>query len=156
MTGGALEENLNSLQLKEGIDYFHFNWHRWRQKEPCSFNRVQRGMQRTEAQAGDNRWTEHWDGDNTKTKNRQGYNVLEKCGKECEKYKFYLYNLLICKSQPWFLRITPNNHYSSLGNGDIKEHRSEANFKCSVSSFQICGAQKLKTASACWLWACGQ
>lgn len=26
MTGGVLEENLNSLQLKEGIDYFHFNW----------------------------------------------------------------------------------------------------------------------------------
>ncbi|CAN9509977.1 unnamed protein product [Ophioblennius macclurei] len=25
MTGGVLEENLNSLQLKEGIDYFHFN-----------------------------------------------------------------------------------------------------------------------------------
>ncbi|MEQ2232266.1 UDP-GlcNAc:betaGal beta-1,3-N-acetylglucosaminyltransferase-like protein 1 [Ilyodon furcidens] len=25
MTGGVLEENLNSLQLKEGTDYFHFN-----------------------------------------------------------------------------------------------------------------------------------
>ncbi|XP_026216364.1 UDP-GlcNAc:betaGal beta-1,3-N-acetylglucosaminyltransferase-like protein 1 isoform X1 [Anabas testudineus] len=25
MTGGVLEGNLNSLQLKEGIDYFHFN-----------------------------------------------------------------------------------------------------------------------------------
>uniref|UniRef100_A0A672Z9D0 UDP-GlcNAc:betaGal beta-1,3-N-acetylglucosaminyltransferase-like 1 n=1 Tax=Sphaeramia orbicularis TaxID=375764 RepID=A0A672Z9D0_9TELE len=25
MTGGVLEENLNSLQLKEGIDYYHFN-----------------------------------------------------------------------------------------------------------------------------------
>ncbi|KAI4832334.1 hypothetical protein KUCAC02_015306 [Chaenocephalus aceratus] len=25
MTGGALEENLNSLQLKEGTDYYHFN-----------------------------------------------------------------------------------------------------------------------------------
>lgn len=25
MTGGDLEENLNSLQLKEGIDYYHFN-----------------------------------------------------------------------------------------------------------------------------------
>ncbi|XP_049576335.1 queuosine-tRNA galactosyltransferase isoform X1 [Syngnathus scovelli] len=25
MTGGVLEENLNSLQLKEGIDFFHFN-----------------------------------------------------------------------------------------------------------------------------------
>ncbi|XP_004539127.3 queuosine-tRNA galactosyltransferase isoform X1 [Maylandia zebra] len=25
MTGGNLEENLNSLQLKEGIDYYHFN-----------------------------------------------------------------------------------------------------------------------------------
>lgn len=26
MTGGVLEENLNSLQLKEGKDYHHFNW----------------------------------------------------------------------------------------------------------------------------------
>ncbi|XP_032398052.1 queuosine-tRNA galactosyltransferase [Etheostoma spectabile] len=25
MTGGVLEENLNSLQLKEGMDYYHFN-----------------------------------------------------------------------------------------------------------------------------------
>lgn len=25
MTGGVLEENLNSLQLKEGTDYYHFN-----------------------------------------------------------------------------------------------------------------------------------
>uniref|UniRef100_A0A3Q0SVB2 UDP-GlcNAc:betaGal beta-1,3-N-acetylglucosaminyltransferase-like 1 n=1 Tax=Amphilophus citrinellus TaxID=61819 RepID=A0A3Q0SVB2_AMPCI len=25
MTGGNLEENLNSLQMKEGIDYYHFN-----------------------------------------------------------------------------------------------------------------------------------
>ena len=25
MTGGVLEENLNSLQLKEGTDYHHFN-----------------------------------------------------------------------------------------------------------------------------------
>ncbi|XP_028273565.1 queuosine-tRNA galactosyltransferase isoform X2 [Parambassis ranga] len=25
MTGGVLEENLNSLQLKEGADYYHFN-----------------------------------------------------------------------------------------------------------------------------------
>ncbi|XP_061686458.1 UDP-GlcNAc:betaGal beta-1,3-N-acetylglucosaminyltransferase-like protein 1 isoform X2 [Syngnathoides biaculeatus] len=25
MTGGVLEENLNSLQMKEGIDFFHFN-----------------------------------------------------------------------------------------------------------------------------------
>lgn len=26
MTGGVLEETLNSLQLKEGTDFYHFNW----------------------------------------------------------------------------------------------------------------------------------
>lgn len=36
MTGGILEENLNSLHLKEGRDYYHFNWLLQLRKKECA------------------------------------------------------------------------------------------------------------------------
>lgn len=36
MTGGLLEENLNSLHLKEGCDYYHFNWLVPQRKKECA------------------------------------------------------------------------------------------------------------------------
>lgn len=36
MTGGILEENLNSLHLEEGSDYYHFNWLLLPRKKECA------------------------------------------------------------------------------------------------------------------------
>lgn len=36
MTGGILEENLSSLHLKEGSDYYHFNWLLQLRKKGCA------------------------------------------------------------------------------------------------------------------------